>query len=559
MGTTSAGGRSSTWRSCSASAPGPSAPARSAGAVPRHRRPARCSSGGGGASAGPCGRGRSPSPASRVVWVAGQGWLPAPSRPRTAARPCRVGLALAAGLGMTAFEVDLPDYHFGWRQIVSLLAGAAFVLAMLPGARHRPLGPLGPARAATTTDSLQFLDQQVAGGAVPHALAGRRRRAPAVGLAPRRARASTTSDPTAPWPTPPAPTARPRWPSSGRARRSRPRPVSPTPCGSAGEGGTTRLGVAPRPDGDPLRGGAARPRPRPLGGSASYDPANLVAALEAQLDLSEVTVNPGVRVFENAAWGPQRALLPAGTTLPQGGASLADQTIPALKGAPVAAARDPGLRLLRGSGRLGVGALPGRRRREPLEAVGRRHRRRSHPGDGVGQRLPGRGDGRGEPPLRHPGHPLAGPGRPGAALGPGDRLPAADTGPGGRERRHRRRRGRGPPRGGPRRGRSDGASSPPAHDRRRPGPGLPRDGHVRPGGRGGGGSRAPDHGRAGRRRGATGAHGRGAGARGVGRRGAGVRGVGRRGVGVRGVGRRGVGARGAGPPGRPVRAAGRHG
>ena len=43
-----------------------------------------------------------------------------------------LGIALAAGLGMAAFESDLPDYHFGWRQLLSLLAAAAFVVALGP-------------------------------------------------------------------------------------------------------------------------------------------------------------------------------------------------------------------------------------------------------------------------------------------------------------------------------------------------------------------------------------------------------------------------------------------
>ncbi len=43
-----------------------------------------------------------------------------------------MGLALATGLGMVAFEVDLPDYHFGWRQIASVLAGVALVLGVFP-------------------------------------------------------------------------------------------------------------------------------------------------------------------------------------------------------------------------------------------------------------------------------------------------------------------------------------------------------------------------------------------------------------------------------------------
>ncbi|HEX7442749.1 MAG TPA: glycosyltransferase family 2 protein, partial [Acidimicrobiales bacterium] len=57
------------------------------------------------------------------------GWFPATE---VLLAPAAVGLALAAGLGMTAFELDLPDYRLGWRQLAALLAAAALVLGVLP-------------------------------------------------------------------------------------------------------------------------------------------------------------------------------------------------------------------------------------------------------------------------------------------------------------------------------------------------------------------------------------------------------------------------------------------
>src|SRR5690606_17930601 len=35
-------------------------------------------------------------------------------------------------LGMAAFEIDLPGYRFGWRQVVSFAAAAAVAVAALP-------------------------------------------------------------------------------------------------------------------------------------------------------------------------------------------------------------------------------------------------------------------------------------------------------------------------------------------------------------------------------------------------------------------------------------------
>ncbi|MPY96358.1 MAG: glycosyltransferase, partial [Acidimicrobiia bacterium] len=46
--------------------------------------------------------------------------------------PAAVGLALATGMGVLAFERDLPGYGFGWRQLVSMLSGVALALATLP-------------------------------------------------------------------------------------------------------------------------------------------------------------------------------------------------------------------------------------------------------------------------------------------------------------------------------------------------------------------------------------------------------------------------------------------
>jgi hypothetical protein len=61
-------------------------------------------------------------------------------------------------------------------------------------------------------------------------------------------------------------------------------------------------------------------------------PTDLLAVLDAQLDLASITVNPGMRVYRNSAWAPGVAELPSGTQLPDGGPSLADRTDLALQG-----------------------------------------------------------------------------------------------------------------------------------------------------------------------------------------------------------------------------------
>ncbi len=65
--------------------------------------------------------------------AAGEGWLgDAPPDATLFLAPVAAALALAVGLGVVAFEDDLRRAHFGWRQLVSVAAAGAMVLATLP-------------------------------------------------------------------------------------------------------------------------------------------------------------------------------------------------------------------------------------------------------------------------------------------------------------------------------------------------------------------------------------------------------------------------------------------
>ena len=208
---------------------------------------------------GPSGRGCWPSPAS------GCSCSPPPRagcragcpRRRCCSPPAAVGLALSAGLGMAAFEVDLPDYHFGWRQIVSLLAGAAFVLGAAAGRRRRRRRALGP--APRRLHRLAVVPRHRGRrGAVPRAVGRRRRRWCRRQLGARRAReqadgsafAFATSDSGTPnigdqLARPIRRRHRRAAPGGGRGRDRR---HEPSRC-------------AARPDGRALHRGAARARP----------------------------------------------------------------------------------------------------------------------------------------------------------------------------------------------------------------------------------------------------------------------------------------------------------
>ena len=68
-----------------------------------------------------------------VAWAAGRGWLGGFAPPAALLLAgAAVGVALAAGLGVAAFELDLSAYRFGWRQASVLVAGLAAVVGALP-------------------------------------------------------------------------------------------------------------------------------------------------------------------------------------------------------------------------------------------------------------------------------------------------------------------------------------------------------------------------------------------------------------------------------------------
>jgi hypothetical protein len=87
----------------------------------------------------------------------------------------------------------------------------------------------------------------------------------------------------------------------------------------AADGGTARLGSLLAPMAVRYVVVPLAPAPDPYARSRSAVPSDLLAVLDGQLDLASVTVNQGVRVYKNSAWGPGRSLLPVDTKLPDGG------------------------------------------------------------------------------------------------------------------------------------------------------------------------------------------------------------------------------------------------
>ena len=65
------------------------------------------------------------------AWAASRGWIPAMPL-EVALAPAAAALAGSAALGAAAFELDLPGYRFGWRQLAAGVAAVALAVAFVP-------------------------------------------------------------------------------------------------------------------------------------------------------------------------------------------------------------------------------------------------------------------------------------------------------------------------------------------------------------------------------------------------------------------------------------------
>jgi GT2 family glycosyltransferase len=266
-----------------------------------------------------------------LVFADAQDWLPvAMPSPEALLVPAAAGIALASAMGMAAFEVDLPDYHFGWRQILSVLAGAALVLAVLPaigatveGRWEMPRGDYARALGFVDAEGEQDPFRVVwIGEPSVLPLASWPLDEASYGQSSDGEFAYATSDDG-------TPDLDDRWHSfSDETTRQLGDALA-----IAGEGGTSRLGSLLAPMGVRYLVVPLGPAPEPE--PATSQPDAILATLDAQLDLSPVTT-AGVVLYRNNAWGPTRALLPADTPVPEGGPSLAQRFFPEVEGAPVA-------------------------------------------------------------------------------------------------------------------------------------------------------------------------------------------------------------------------------
>jgi GT2 family glycosyltransferase len=269
-----------------------------------------------------------------VLWAASQGYLDGYlPNPEILLAPAGVGIALAGAMGMAAFEVDLPDYHFGWRQIASLVAGAALMVAIVPflqrsfdGAWGMPRGDFNQtlSRLPSPNDSFRMLwigepdVMPVPGWDLPAGDVTGRPDTSGLVFATTAGRTPSVTD---------------LWPGSSVGATEQ----LPEALAAAAEGQTTRLGSLLAPMGVEYVVVPRRQAPFPYVTEDRSNPELLLDVLGGQLDLARVELVSGIDVYRNTAWGPALAQLPIDADIPAGGGEfVTDRTITDLAGAPAA-------------------------------------------------------------------------------------------------------------------------------------------------------------------------------------------------------------------------------
>lgn len=232
-----------------------------------------------------------------AAFVFGRGWLGVTPLDAGVLLPfAAAAVALAVALGAAAFEVDLRGHSFGWRQLVSLAAAGAVALACLPILIGVHSGRWG-APARSHADVLSWMPDLVAEGPFRVLWVGDPAALPLTGwhLEDGLAFATSRNGP---------PTAADQWAGPRRGVDEQ----LAGPIRSARRRDLVDLGHRLAPLG--VRYVVVPLRAAPVGAERPV-PADLPAALRAQVDLRQIDTNPSLLVFENAAWAPARSQLPA--------------------------------------------------------------------------------------------------------------------------------------------------------------------------------------------------------------------------------------------------------
>jgi hypothetical protein len=234
-----------------------------------------------------------------ITWAASRGWVTVglPSADALLA-PSAAALALAAGLGIAAFEIDLRGYRFGWRQLASLAAAAALVVGMVP-ALIAASGGRWRAPHSDFAASLAFMDQDPQAGAFRVLWLGQPSVLPLSAWQLGEGVGYATSDDG-------PPDVTDLWAGSAPDSTQ----LIAENVTLAANGQTDRLGHLLGPMG--IRYVVVPERLAPAIDDTPLVPAPeaLTVALASQLDLRQVEVDDALDVYENTAWTPVRSLQP---------------------------------------------------------------------------------------------------------------------------------------------------------------------------------------------------------------------------------------------------------
>lgn len=235
-----------------------------------------------------------------IVWAGQEGHLPMGlPAPEVMLAPVAAALALAAALGLAAFETDLRAYRFGWRQVLSVLAALGVVLGALPLAS----GVLDGRWRTPSRDYTASLDRLVrTEGRAPFRVlwVGDPEFLPASGWRFNEDLAYVSTDRG-------TPTVLDRIPGPPPGSTH----LLADSLNTAMERRTNRVGHLLAPMG--VRYLIVPSRLAPTSGSDTGRravPTELAETLSQQSDLREVPVAEGLAVFENTAWVSSRAVLP---------------------------------------------------------------------------------------------------------------------------------------------------------------------------------------------------------------------------------------------------------
>jgi len=236
-----------------------------------------------------------------VAWAGGQGWIPLQFQaPDVLLAFAAAALAGSVALGAVAFETDLRSERFGWRQALSVVAGATVAALTLPVLGGATDGKWN----MPSTDlarSVAWMDPEVDAGSFRVLWLGDPEVLPldswrlqeGVGYATSRNGAPDASD------------LLPGRPSAATETIAAVLRV-------AQNGGTARLGRLLAPMAVRYIVIPTQTAPRDSVPPTPGIPPALTRALGSQLDLRLLPADATLAVYENTAWGPGRALV-AGT------------------------------------------------------------------------------------------------------------------------------------------------------------------------------------------------------------------------------------------------------